>query len=228
MNNPASNATDTTFGNEKQQDNQFKKGEATMDTKQAIHNGFEQQHAVVIGGSMAGLLAARVLSTHFGQVTVIERDRFPDGAAPRKGVPQGRHVHVLLGGGAMVLMDLFPDLFSTMVKKGAPLVSSSEVRWHHFGVWKAPFPIERQAVYASRPFLEQHVRECLAARENVRFIDACEVTGLNVQDEQVAGVFLRYCDEEPYKEMLPANLVIDASGRGSRTPQWLSFLEYGR
>lgn len=199
-----------------------------MDTKQAAHTGFEQQHAVVIGGSLAGLLAARVLSAHFGQVSVIERDRFSDGAAPRKGVPQGRHVHVLLGGGAMVLMDLFPDLFSTMAQEGAPLVSNSEVRWYHFGVWKAPFPIGRQAVYASRPFLEQHVRECLAARGNVRFIDACEVTGLCVQDDQVSGVFLRYRDEEPYKEMLPATFVIDASGRGSRTPQWLSFLGYDR
>jgi heterodisulfide reductase subunit A-like polyferredoxin len=61
----------------------------TMDTKQAAHEGFEQQHAVVIGGSMAGLLAARVLSTHFGQVTVIERDPLPDGAVPCTGVPQG-------------------------------------------------------------------------------------------------------------------------------------------
>jgi 2-polyprenyl-6-methoxyphenol hydroxylase-like FAD-dependent oxidoreductase len=197
-----------------------------MDTKQADYTGFEQQHAVVIGGSMAGLLAARVLSAHFGQVSVIERDRFSHGEAPRKSVPQGQHVHVLLWGGAMVLMDLFPDLFSTMAQEGAPLVSSSEVRWHHFGVWKAAFPIERQAVYVSRPFLEQHVRACLAARENVHFIDACEVTGLNEQDGRVMGVFLRYRDEEPYKEMLPAALVIDASGRGSRTPQWLSFLGY--
>ncbi len=203
-------------------------GEATMDTKQAPHDGFEQQHAVVIGGSLAGLLAARVLSAHFGQVSVIERDRVPDGAAPRKGVPQGQHVHVLLGSGAKVLMDLFPDLFSTMAREGAPLVSSSQVRWHHFGVWKAPFPIERQAVYTSRPFLEQHVRSCLAARENVRFIDACDVTGLCVQDDQVTGAFLRYRDEEQYKKMLPATCVVDASGPGSRTPKWLAFLGYGR
>jgi 2-polyprenyl-6-methoxyphenol hydroxylase-like FAD-dependent oxidoreductase len=199
-----------------------------LDTKQAAQKGFEQQHAVVIGGSLAGLLAARVLSAHFGQVSVIERDRVPDGAAPRKGVPQGQHVHVLLGNGATVLMDLFPDLFSTMAQEGAPLVSSSEVRWYHFGVWKAPFPIERETGYQNRPFLEQHVRECLAARENVRFIDACEVTGLCVQDDQVAGVYLRYRDEEQYKKMLPATCIVDASGPGSRTPQWLAFLGYGR
>jgi 2-polyprenyl-6-methoxyphenol hydroxylase-like FAD-dependent oxidoreductase len=185
-------------------------------------------NAVVIGGSMAGLLAARVLSAHFGQVSVIERDRFTGSAQPRKGVPQGRHVHALLGSGAMVLMDLFPDLFSTMAKEGAPLGSSSELRWYHFGVWKAPFPIERQVVYQSCPFLEQHVRECLAVRENVRFIDACEVTGLCVQDDQVTGVFLHHRDEEQYEEMLPATLVVDASGRGSRTPQWLASLGYGQ
>jgi len=197
-----------------------------LDTKQAAQKGFEQQHAVVIGGSMAGLLAARVLSTHFGQVSVIERDHLPDGAAPRTGVPQGRHMHVLLGG--MVLMDLFPELFSTIVQEGTPLVSSSEVRWYHSGVWKAPSPIERETVSQSHLFLEQHVRASLAARENVRFIDACEVTGLCVQDDQVAGVYLRYRDEEQYKEVLPATCVVDASGRGSRTLQWLAFLGYGR
>ena len=197
-----------------------------MDTKQAANIGFERQHAVVIGASLAGLLAARVLSAHFGRVSVIERDRLPDGVAEHLDIPQGPYVHGLLGGA--VLMDIFPDLFSTMVQEGPPLASSSEVRWYHFGVWKAPLLIERQVVYQSRPFLEQHVRTCLAARDNVWFIDACEVTGLCMQDDQVAGVFLRYRDEEQYKEMLPATCVVDASGRGSRTPQWLAHLGYGR
>jgi hypothetical protein len=102
----------------------------------------------------------------------------------------------------MALMDLFPDLFSTMAQEGAPLVSSSEVRWYHSGVWKAPFPVERETMSQSRPFLEQHVRECLAARENVRFIDACEVTGLCVQDDQVTGVFLRYRDNARTKSSM--------------------------
>lgn len=104
------------------------------------------QHAVVIGGSIAGLLAARVLSDHFEQVTVIERDELTDDAEPRKGVPQGRHVHLLQAGGAVVLMELFPDLF--------PMLSSSDFCLYRFGVRKAPFPIPRQVLSYSRPFLE--------------------------------------------------------------------------
>src|SRR5947209_18026327 len=70
--------------------------ENLMSSEQISQSGFSGQHAVVIGASMAGLLASRVLSEHFKQVTVIERDRLPQEVQPRKGVPQGRHVHVLL------------------------------------------------------------------------------------------------------------------------------------
>lgn len=112
------------------------------------------QHAVVIGGSIAGLLAARVLSDHFEQVTVIERDELTDDAEPRKGVPQGRHVHLLQAGGAVVLMELFPDLFPRLSKDGAAMLSSSDFCLYRFGVRKAPFPIPRQVLSYSRPFLE--------------------------------------------------------------------------
>jgi len=189
---------------------------------------FDQQHAIVIGGSMAGLLTARVLSEHFKQVTIIERDHLTDGAESRKGVPQGRHGHVLLASGAVVLAKIFPDLFPKLAQDGAAVHSSSDARWYQFGVWKAPFPVERQAVYPSRPFLEQHVRACLIARENVRFIDACEVTQLCVKENQITGVVLRSRTAEQHEENLAANVVIDASGRGSRTPQWLASLGYGQ
>ncbi len=74
-----------------------------MRSKQPAQGRFDRHHAVVIGGSMAGLLAARVLSDHFEQVTIIERDRLTRDADPRKGVPQGRHVHGLLARGAVIM-----------------------------------------------------------------------------------------------------------------------------
>jgi 2-polyprenyl-6-methoxyphenol hydroxylase-like FAD-dependent oxidoreductase len=80
----------------------------------------------------------------------------------------------------------------------------------------------------SRPFLEQHVRDSLAGRGNVQFIDACEVTQLCAHDERIAGVALRHRTGEQHEEILSANLVVDASGRGSRAPQWLMSLGYGR
>jgi len=67
-------------------------------------------HALVIGGSMAGLFAARVLSERFGRVTIVERDSFPEGPQFRKGVPQSRHLHAFMMRGRMISDRLFPGL----------------------------------------------------------------------------------------------------------------------
>src|SRR5689334_20796755 len=94
-------------------------GVMTMRNKLSTQNKLNLHHAVVIGASMAGLLAARVLSEHFEQVTVIERDRRSERGEPRKGVPQGRHVHILLMQGELILRELFPDLYTTLAQAGA-------------------------------------------------------------------------------------------------------------
>src|SRR5436309_4835185 len=185
------------------------------------------QHAVVIGGSMAGLLAARVLSEHFERVTIIERDRLTDDAQSRKGVPQGQHVHGLLARGAALLADYFPDLFAALAQDGAVPLGPSDIRRYHLGVWMAPVPSPFKALFQSRPFLEQHVRACLTARNNVHVMDACEVTRLSANDERITGVVLRHRSREQREDELIANLVVDTSGRGSRTPQWLASLGYG-
>src|SRR5437588_8938399 len=106
-----------------------------MNSPSSAQNAFDQHHAVVIGGSMAGLLAARALSDHFEQVTVIERDQLTDDAEPRKGVPQGRHAHALLAGGASILGELFPDLFPALARDGAVPLGISDIRWYTFGAW---------------------------------------------------------------------------------------------
>src|SRR5205085_11993902 len=128
--------------------------------------------------SMAGLLAARVLSDHFEQVTIIERDRLTDDAEPRKGVPQGRHGHALLAQGGLILRDLFPDLFPALAQDGAVPLSILDIRRYQLGVWMAPPPTSAKTLVQSRPFLEQHVRTCLATRNNIHIIDACEVIKL--------------------------------------------------
>jgi len=80
-----------------------------MSSKQSVQGTCDRHHAIVIGGSMAGLLAARVLSDHFAQVTMIERDTLIDEDMPRKGVPQGRHVHGFLARGAVIMGEYFPE-----------------------------------------------------------------------------------------------------------------------
>ncbi|HEY6411087.1 MAG TPA: FAD-dependent oxidoreductase, partial [Ktedonobacteraceae bacterium] len=186
-----------------------------------------RHHAVVIGGSMAGLLAARVLSDHFEQVTMIERDRLTGDAEVRKGVPQGRHVHGLLARGAVIMGEYFPDLFLTLAQDGAIPVGTEGLRWNQLGVWMVPVRSPVKALFQSRPFLEQRVRDQLAARDNVRIMDACEVSQLCAHNDRITGVVLRYRSGEQHEEALSANLVVDASGRGSRAPQWLNSLGYG-
>src|SRR5215470_1989930 len=141
-----------------------------MRTRQSRDTRFVGQHAVVIGASVAGLLAGQVLSNHFEHVTIIERDRITEEIGPRKGVPQGRHVHVLLKKGACLLSELFPDLTSTLMQSGAPYLDSIEdARWYHFGVWKARFASNIKGYSQSRPLLEKSMRESVAARANVDF-----------------------------------------------------------
>jgi 2-polyprenyl-6-methoxyphenol hydroxylase-like FAD-dependent oxidoreductase len=192
---------------------------------------FDNHHAIVIGGSMAGLLAARVLSEHFERVTIIERDQLNDDAEPRKGVPQGRHVHGLLAGGAAIVGAYFPDLFAALAQDGSVPVSTSDIRRYQLGMRVAEVPSPVKTLWQSRPFLEQHVRACLAARKNVQILDACEVTRLRADDRRITGVFLRHRggeQREDEEEELTADLVVDASGRGSRAPQWLASLGYGQ
>ena len=182
-----------------------------MRSKQPAQDTADRRHAVVIGGSMAGLLAARVLSDHFEQVTLIERDRLTGDAEARKGIPQGRHVHGWLARGVAIMGEYFPDLFPTLTRDGAIPVGTDGVRWNQLGVWMAPLPSPVKAPFQSRPFLEQHVRDQLAARDNVRIMDACEVSQLCAHNDRITGVVLRYRTGEQHEEALSADLVVDTS-----------------
>ena len=93
--------------------------------------------ALVIGASMGGLLAARALSRHFANVTIIERDSLPSGEDLRKGVPQSGHAHGLLAGGYKVMDEYFPDLFDQLAKRGAPRGDVvGDFLWFQNGRWK--------------------------------------------------------------------------------------------
>jgi len=200
-----------------------------MSIQQSSSGGFGGQHAIVIGASMAGLLASRVLSDHFKQVTVIERDHLPLQVQARKGIPQGRHVHILLHRGASVMKDLFPDLFPALIRDGSvPIDTVADFHWYNFGAWKARFKSGITFYSQSRPLLEGHVREQVVARSNVRILDACDVVKLCANDDatRITGVEVRHRDGEQSEERLSADLIVDTSGRGSQTPHWLTALGY--
>jgi 2-polyprenyl-6-methoxyphenol hydroxylase-like FAD-dependent oxidoreductase len=196
------------------------------------NRGSVGRHAVVIGGSMAGLLAARVLTTYFQRVTIVERDRLPDGPEPRKGVPQARHTHVLLTRGQRILSRLFPDITGALASEGAPLLDwTQDCRLFTNGGWRPRFPSDIRAYACSRDLLECLVRWRVLADPRVATIQECDVVGLlaDRSRSRAAGVQLRYRETAQRTDgtgELAADLVVDASGRDSKAPQWLNDLGY--
>ena len=186
------------------------------------------QRASVIGGSMAGLLAARVLSDHFDDVTVFERDVLPAGAADRKGVPQGRHAHALLSAGRQALEAMFPGFADELVQQGALNVDIRKLRWFDNGGYHARCT-GIEALLASRAFLEAHVRRRVRGISNVRVLDGIDADSLvvNADTGRVEGVRIKHM-KDGRDETVNCQLTVDASGRGSQTPAWLQAAGYSK
>lgn len=181
-----------------------------------------RKHAIVIGGSMAGLLATRVLSDRFERVTLVERDSFPSVGEHRRGVPQGRHTHGLLASGRQVLDTLFPGISEQLMDGGALQGDVSDgCRWLFEGDRLKQSELGIQGLLMTRPFLEGVVRERVLALANVERCDDAHVERLTTTDDRgrVTGV-------EFANGNLPGDFVLDATGRGSRSPRWLEELGY--
>jgi 2-polyprenyl-6-methoxyphenol hydroxylase-like FAD-dependent oxidoreductase len=183
---------------------------------------------VVIGASISGLLAARVLADHFERVTLLERDHLPAGAAPRRGVPQAQHTHGLLARGAQILAQLFPGLFEEITAAGSEIIQlATDLAWFHHGYWKLRLPIAGLQGHAqSRALLETAIRRRVLLLPNVCLLDACAATGLvaDTDSRRVRGV--RFTHSNGQQDTLAGDLVVDATGRGSRTARWLEALGY--
>ena len=188
-------------------------------------------HAIVIGGSLAGMLAARVLLDHYNEVSILESDRYPGGPTSRNGVPQSKHVHVLMLRGANILEELFPGIRASLVGSDAQLVDmAGGVDWLTPAGWGLRFPSPLVMIACTRDLLDWHVRLRLAVNPRVKFIESTEVTGLlqDASGTRVTGVHIRSRGQEapqPKRE-LRGDLVVDASGRRSKLPQWLVDIGY--
>ncbi len=175
--------------------------------------------ALVIGGSMAGLLAARVLSDHFDRVIVVERDHFSDTPESRKGVPQGRHAHALLARGERVLSRLFPGIADDLVAGGGVRGDVGEIcRWFQYGGYKAQHHSGVQNSLQTRPYLEWHTRRRLGALPNVELRDGCFVAEVLRDESRVLGVLAERAGE---RSEIRAHLTVDCTGRGSHAPRLL-------
>ena len=187
------------------------------------------EHAVVVGASMGGLLAARALSEVYDRVTVVERDVVETGPVPRRGVPQGRHPHGLLSRGREILEDFFPGLTEELVGLGAQTTDlQSGFRWYNSGRLLRQEPSGLVGIGVSRLLLESRVRARVRALPNVSLLDGCDATGLaaTADHRRVTGARVIRRAGDSAEEIVPADLVVDASGRGSRAPQWLEALGY--
>ncbi|WP_328973835.1 FAD-dependent oxidoreductase [Streptomyces sp. NBC_00239] len=188
------------------------------------------ERAIVLGGSMAGLIAARVLSDSYGEVLIVDRDALT-GSDARRGVPQGNHVHGLLAAGQQILEELFPGFTQGAVDSGIPTGDLGELRWYFSGKRLSPSTTGCLCVSAARPVLEDRVREHVLATPGIKVLDRHSIDAL-VTDEDgthVTGVTVTpQGDGTAASYSLTADLVIDATGRASRTPVWLEELGYER
>ena len=182
----------------------------------------DRRHAIVIGGSMAGLLAARVLSDHFAQVTLIERDLLPAQVEQRRGIPQGRHTHGLLASGRNVLEELFPGISEALLKSGAVAGDiMRDSRWFFEGACLSRATSGLNGLLMTRPLLEAAVRQRVLANPKVVRCD-----GVTVQELVVDRKAGRVTGVRADAQTLSGDLVVDAMGRGSHSPQWLEQLGY--
>ncbi|WNC94533.1 monooxygenase [Paraburkholderia sp. FT54] len=186
------------------------------------------EHAIVIGASMGGLLAARALADFYTTVTVLERDAFPAADTPRKGVPQGRHTHGLLARGSAILEEFFPGYNNEVVAQSGGLIGdvASDVIWIGRNVRLADGTSDLTGLLASRPVLEGHLRRRLLGLTNVRAIERCAMRGLASDPARGCVTGVRTCVEGKPEETINADLVVDATGRGSSSATWLEELGY--
>lgn len=169
---------------------------------------------------MAGLCAARALADHFSRVTLIERDLLDDSIKARKGVPQGHHLHTLLISGGRVLERMLPGFREALIAHGAIADDIAGARYCIAGVRLAAAQSELEVLRLSRPLLEGYLRERVRALPNVTLLDACDVIGVTVANDVVRGVRL-VRRQLKVEQWLPSDLVVDATGRGSKLPNWL-------
>jgi 2-polyprenyl-6-methoxyphenol hydroxylase-like FAD-dependent oxidoreductase len=199
----------------------------TGDNRREMHKLGD--HAVVLGASMSGLLTARVLADAYQHVTIIDRDPLPERAADRRGVPQGRHAHALLPRGAQILEELFPGILADLAAAGVPVLGHPGEAWLSFGGHLLCLDGEGgdPPYQPGRAFLEAQVRRRVRALGNVTVRDRCAVAGLVTTPgrDRVTGARVRPGSGSA-EEVLAADLVADATGRGGRTPAWLTEMGY--
>ncbi|CAM5616306.1 FAD-dependent oxidoreductase [Streptomyces xanthochromogenes] len=194
-----------------------------MSASDALSEPAHRRRAVVIGGGLAGMLAAAALSGSVDEVTVIEQDVLPSGPEPRRNLPQARHAHILWSGGAEAMERLLPGVMKAWLAAGARRVplTSQMVALSSQG-WYRRWPDSHYLIACGRDLLDATVRDLVLALPGVTVHHSTRVTALEGSPGRVTGVHVRRADGT--EELVRAELTVDASGRGTHTRRWLDAL----
>lgn len=186
----------------------------------ALHAACMKHNAVVLGGSVAGLLAAAALAPRYDTIEIIERDILPAGPQARRGAPQGRHVHAMLPRGLQAIEGLLPGITERLEAAGGMRGDVlGNARWHLNGRTLRRRDIGLAAITASRALIEATIRAAVRELPNVTITDGHDIVGF------ATGRAVRITGRHGQgSRVVPATLVVDATGRGSRMPQWLAAL----
>jgi flavin-dependent dehydrogenase len=186
-----------------------------------------RNRAVVVGGSIAGKLAARVLSEFFAEVIIIEKDENYGCVNARKGVPQGNQGHVLLKSGEDIIDELFPGIIVELSLKGATKSDfAGDLLWSHHGTQKLRFDSNVFISQQSRSLLEWQIQQRLEGIQNISFRFGCKVQGLSFSNGGVNRIIIE--NQDSVTTELSADLVIDASGAAALHHQWLKDSGFSR
>ena len=186
-----------------------------------------RDHAVVVGASIAGLLAARILSDGFEQVTVVERDTLPDEPRTRNGAPHAQQPHVLQEAGRAIIEDLFPGYGDDLVSEGGLIIDlASDFNFYDEDGYLADAHARMPGYAGSRPLLESVIRKRVSEFDEVQLRDGTRVVDYRTDEPgtTVTGVEIQGSDGT--RTSISADLTVDATGRTSRTPKWLESQGY--
>lgn len=191
-------------------------------------SNFLGRRVVVIGAGIAGLSAAGALAGSFEQVEILERDRLSGVPTSRPGTPQDRHPHVLLPGGLKAFGEIFPGFEADLAAAGAVAAGmSAEVRYERPDIGMSPARDFGLTLFcASRALIEFVLRRRAAAIANIVLRPECRVLEILPAKTGAAGV--RFVPEGGRPQTLPADLVVDASGRGAPSLALLDTLGWER
>jgi 2-polyprenyl-6-methoxyphenol hydroxylase-like FAD-dependent oxidoreductase len=194
-----------------------------MKREVAAKNSYLGKCAIVVGAGLGGLSAARVLSDYFDEVMILDRDELPDDAIPRPGVPQGKHPHFLQAGGLKALENLFPGLGNELMRAGAEPINpgfDSLIEVPGRDVWPR-IKFSWSTYSMSRPLIERIVRRQVERVENIKVRGGCRVLNIVSESKVHAATGIQCQMVDGRDETLKSDLVMDASGNGSLTVEFL-------